>query len=90
MTHNKAKPRRGRKASASRRRYFYWKYRKAHPESGFVKPLSKEDAARARAAHISNDEYRYESACSYAILMGEPLPNKKEFMADLARRRARK
>ena len=96
MTHFKSKAKGGKKASSKRKRYFYWKYRKAHPEkftkpaSGFVKPLSKDEAAAARKAGISNDEFRYEQACSWAILMGEPLPNKNEFMANLARKRGTK
>lgn len=94
MTHTK--PKRGHKASSKRKRYFYWKYRKAHPErfqkptGSFVKPLSREEAAAARKANISNDEFRYEQACSWAILMGEQLPDKREFMANLARKRGHK
>ena len=85
------------RSNSKRRRYFYWKYRKNHPErfqkgtgSSFVKPLSKEEAAAARKANITNDEFRYEQACSWAILMGEQLPDKREFMANLARKRAKK
>ena len=96
MTIHKAKPKRGQKASSKRRRYFYWKYRKAHPEkfakrsASFVKPLSKDEAAAARKAGITNDEFRYEQACSWAILMGEQLPDKREFMANLAKKRGQK
>lgn len=96
MTVHKAKPKRGAKASSKRRRYFYWKYRKAHPEkfakrsASFVKPLSKDEAAAARKAGITNDEFRYEQACSWAILMGEQLPDKREFMANLAKKRGQK
>ena len=82
---------------SSRRRFFYWRYRKAHPEKfpkkglgGYYKPLSKEEATVAKNAGVSNDEYRYEQACSWAILMGEQLPDKKQFMADLAKRRAKR
>ncbi len=96
MTIRNAKPKRGQKASTKRRRYFYWKYRKAHPEkfakrsASFVKPLSKDEAAAARKAGITNDEFRYEQACSWAILMGEQLPDKREFMANLAKKRGQK
>ena len=85
------------KAQKAKKRYFYWKYRKAHPERyqkrsgiGYVKPLSKEEATAARKAGITNDEYRYEQACSWAILMNEPLPDKRQFMANLAKRRTKK
>ena len=96
MTTYKPKTKGGKKASNKRRRYFYWKYRKAHPEkfakrsASFVKPLSKDEAAAARKAGITNDEFRYEQACSWAILMNEPLPDKREFMANLARKRGAK
>lgn len=87
---------RGKKSDSKRRSFFYWRFRKAHPEkftkpsSGFVKPLSKDEASAARKAGISDDEFRYEQACSWAILMGEQLPDKREFMANLAKRRAKK
>ncbi len=57
--------------------------------AGFVKPLSKQEAKEAEDAHISKDEFRYRQACSWAILMGEELPNKDKFMADLQAKRAR-
>ena len=83
--------------SSARRRFFYWKYRKAHPERfkrhsevGYYKPLSKDEAAAIKKAGVTNDEYRYEQACSWAILMGEPLPDKRRFMDELSKRRAKK
>lgn len=61
---------------------------KAPSKPRFAKPLSKEEANAARKANISKDEFRYRQACSWAILMGEDLPDKRKFMADLARKRA--
>ena len=85
------------KAQKAKKRFFYWKYRKAHPERyqkpkglTYYKPMSKDEARAAEKAGISNDEYRYEQACSWAILMGEPLPDKRRFMDELSKRRAKK
>lgn len=57
---------------------------------GSVKPLSKYEAVAARKAGISNDEFRYEQARDWAILMGEQFPDKKKFMADLAAKREKR
>ena len=85
------------KAQKAKKRFFYWKYRKAHLERyqkpkglTYYKPMSKDETRAAKKAGISNDEYRYKQACSWAILMDEQLPDKKQFMTDLAKRRARK
>ena len=58
-----------------------------NPKRDFVKPLAKWEAAEAKKQGISNDEYRYEKAKDYALLMGEQLPNKDKFMKDLAEKR---
>jgi|GEM_PF-2808540 len=53
----------------------------------FVKPLSKEEGKFIKEHHLTEDEYRYRQACNWAILMGGELPDKKRFMADLAKKR---
>ena len=53
----------------------------------YAKPLSKEESRLIKEHHLPEDEYRYQQACSWAILMGEQLPDRKRFMADLAKKR---
>lgn len=60
---------------------------KENVSGGYYKPLSKQEAEIAKKANVSNDEYRYEQACSWAIMMGEPLPDRNKFMSDLAKKR---
>ena len=54
----------------------------------YYKPLSKEEASAVKKAGVSEDEYRYRQACTWAIMMGEQIPEKKRFMADLAKKRS--
>lgn len=45
-----------------------------------IKPLSKWEAEYMKKSGISKEEYLYEQACKWALLMGEELPRKDEFM----------
>lgn len=45
-----------------------------------MKTLSKQEAKEAREANLSIEEYAYIEACRWAVLMGEEMPNKNEFI----------
>lgn len=45
------------------------------------KPTSLIEARHMEALGMTREEYRYSQACAWAILMGEQLPDKNEFMA---------
>lgn len=50
----------------------------------YHKPLSKDEAKLIKEKGISPDEYRYQQASAWAILMGEELPDKKQYMRELS------
>lgn len=46
------------------------------------KSLSKIENEERQAQGLSVCEYRYAQACAWAILMGEDMPNKRDFFAN--------
>lgn len=50
----------------------------------YYKPLSKDEAKLIKEKGISPDEYRYQQASAWAILMGEELPDKKKYTKELS------
>ena len=53
----------------------------------YFKPLSKEEGEDMRKRGMTEDEYRYKQASDRAILMGEQIPDKNEYMKGLAEKR---
>lgn len=62
----------------------YYENKAVGKQVKYYKPLSKDEAKLIKEKGISPDEYRYQQASDWAILMGEELPDKREYMKELS------